>query len=64
MGSRGIIRRIAVVLVAVVLAALLLGGASASGSDVDCQYGAISALGPVDAEGNGDTTPVVSCIGP
>ena len=43
---------------------LLLAPASASDSGPTCQFGAISALGPVDAQGNGDTTPDVSCIEP
>lgn len=45
-------------------AALLLAQASASQSDPGCQYGAISALGPVDENGAGDTTPDVRCIAP
>ena len=51
--------------IAVVLSLLLLGGASAGQVDpTKCQYGAISAIGPVDAEGRGDTTPEVACITP
>jgi hypothetical protein len=45
-------------------AMLLLGQASASDSGPQCQYGAISAMGPVDAAGHGDTTPDVRCIEP
>ena len=60
-GSRALF---AVAAVLVVTAALLLAQASASGSGPECQYGAISALGPVDAQGNGDTTPDVRCIQP
>lgn len=51
---------------AVLLSVLTLGSASAS--DVEpperCTVGAISALGPVDAAGNGDTTPDVRCLEP
>ena len=47
-----------------VAAALLLGQASASDAGPQCQYGAISALGPVDESGAGDTTPDVRCIEP
>jgi hypothetical protein len=43
---------------------LLLGQASASDSEPQCRYGAISAMGPVDAAGNGVTTPDVRCIEP
>lgn len=53
------------VAVAIVLSLLLLGSASAGQVDpTSCRYGAISAIGPVDAEGNGDTTPDVACITP
>jgi hypothetical protein len=45
-------------------AMLLLGQASASDSEPQCRYGAISAMGPVDAAGNGVTTPDVRCIEP
>ena len=45
-------------------AALLLAQASASDSAPQCQFGAISALGPVDENGQGDTTPDVRCIEP
>ena len=52
-------------LVAAVIAAVLLAQASASGSaGTDCAVGAISAMGPVDAQGHGDTTPDVRCIEP
>jgi hypothetical protein len=49
-----------------VLAAILAIG-SAAASDVQpesCAYGAISAIGPVDAAGEGDTTPDVRCLEP
>jgi hypothetical protein len=53
------------VAIAIVLSLLLLGSASAGQVDpTSCQYGAISAIGPVDAQGNGDTTPDVACIAP
>lgn len=45
-------------------AALLLAQASASVATPQCHYGAISALGPVDESGAGDTTPDVRCIEP
>ena len=52
-------------LVAALLASVLLfAQASASGSGGDCPQGAISAIGPVDAQGRGDTTPDVSCLEP
>jgi hypothetical protein len=50
---------------AVLVSVLMLGPASASPvAPETCALGAISALGPVDAEGNGDTTPDVRCIEP
>jgi hypothetical protein len=53
------------VAIAIVTSLLLLGSASAGQVDpAGCQYGAISAIGPVDANGNGDTTPDVACITP
>jgi hypothetical protein len=53
------------VAIAIVTSLLLLGSASAGQVDpTGCQYGAISAIGPVDANGNGDTTPDVACITP
>ncbi len=57
-------------LLAVALGTMLLGSvmllaqASASGSGADCPHGAISAIGPVDAEGRGQTTRDVRCIEP
>jgi hypothetical protein len=59
--SRGLFAFAAALAVA---AALLLAQASASVSSPECQYGAISALGPVDESGAGDTTPDVHCIEP
>lgn len=51
--------------IAVVASVLAIGQASASGeSRESCAYGAISALGPVDAAGNGDTTPDARCLQP
>ena len=53
------------VAIAIVASLLLVGSASAGGVDpTACQYGAISAIGPVDAQGNGDTTPDVRCLEP
>jgi hypothetical protein len=50
---------------AVVLSVLTLGQASASDvAPEQCQYGAISAIGPVDTAGNGDTTADVRCLEP
>ena len=60
-GSRGLFV-FAAVLAAV--ATLLLAQASASDSEPRCEFGAISALGPVDEQGHGDTTPDVRCIEP
>lgn len=49
----------------IVIALLLLAPASAGQVEPEhCPYGAISAIGPVDAEGNGDTTPDVACMTP
>lgn len=45
-------------------ATLLLAQASASHSEQGCQFGAISALGPVDEQGHGDETADVRCIEP
>lgn len=52
-------------LLALVVLASVLTLNSASASDVrpeSCPYGATSALGPVDAQGNGDTTPETRCL--
>ena len=65
--SRTTLWLLALGVVATVLAsAMLLSQASASGTPTptDCPNGAISAIGPVDAQGLGDTTPDVSCIEP
>ena len=62
MGSRRGLFVFAAVLV--LAAALLLAQASASDSGPQCQVGAISALGPVDESGQGDTTPDLRCIEP
>ena len=32
------------------------------GQPVPCTHGGISAIGPVDAQGRGDTTPEVACL--
>ncbi|NUT56560.1 MAG: hypothetical protein HOQ03_11345 [Thermoleophilia bacterium] len=53
-----------VVAAALIAASLLFAQTSASDDGPTCQFGAISALGPVDAQGNGDTTPDVRCIEP
>ncbi len=48
---------------AIVVSLLLLAPAGAGPVDPErCADGAISAIGPVDAEGNGDTTPDVACM--
>jgi hypothetical protein len=48
---------------AIVVSLLLLAPAAAGPVDPErCAYGAISAIGPVDAHGNGDTTPEVACM--
>jgi hypothetical protein len=53
------------VAISIVVSLLLLGSASAGQVDpTSCEYGAISAIGPVDLEGNGDTTPDVVCTIP
>jgi len=44
--------------------AVFLAQASASESGVDCRHGEISAIGPVDAQGRGDTTPDLRCLEP
>jgi hypothetical protein len=49
----------------IIVSLLLLAPASAGQVEPEhCAYGAISAIGPVDADGNGDTTPDVACITP
>jgi hypothetical protein len=49
----------------IVVSLLLLAPATAGQVEPEqCPYGAISAIGPVDAEGNGDTTPDVACMKP
>ncbi|MDX6399335.1 MAG: hypothetical protein QOJ43_2743 [Gaiellaceae bacterium] len=56
---------LALVALTLVVSLLLLGPASAGQVEPEqCAYGAISAIGPVDAEGNGDTTPDVACMTP
>lgn len=51
--------------VGVLSSVLMLGSASASEVPPEtCVYGAISAIGPVDAEGNGDATADVACLEP
>ena len=49
--------------VAVLAGVLALGSASASQVDPEtCPDGAVSAIGPVDADGRGDATPAVACV--
>jgi hypothetical protein len=49
----------------VIVSVLAIGQATASAvAPEQCTVGAISALGPVDADGNGDTTADVRCIEP
>lgn len=53
------------IVLALLASFLLLGPAAASGVEPEnCPYGAISALGPVDAEGRGDTEADVACVEP
>ena len=47
-----------------VVFALLVSQNSASGSQRDCEHGEISAIGPVDEQGRGRTTPDVRCLEP
>jgi len=49
-------------LAAVLASVVLLAQATASESGRDCPAGAISAIGPVDARGRGDSLPEVACI--
>jgi hypothetical protein len=59
---------LSIVVTAVVAAALLLAQAQAADSGAvsgaDCPHGAISAIGPVDLQGRGDTEPDVRCVVP
>ena len=56
---------VVLVLVATLLvSSVLLDRGSAAGSGRDCTTGAISAVGPVDARGAGDTTPDERCLDP
>lgn len=57
-------RIVLAVAAALIAASLLFAQASSSGSGLTCQFGAISAIGPVDAQGRGDTTPDVACLEP
>jgi hypothetical protein len=47
-----------------VAVALLVSLARASGSQQECEHGEISAIGPVDEQGRGHTTPDVHCLEP
>jgi hypothetical protein len=52
-------------LLALLLAvALFVSRTPASGSQRDCEHGEISAIGPVDEQGRGQTTPDVRCLEP
>lgn len=58
-------RLLALLFLALLLAfALLVSRTSASGSPRDCEHGEISAIGPVDEQGRGQTTPEVVCLEP
>jgi hypothetical protein len=49
----------------IVLSLLLLAPAAAGEVEPQhCAFGAISAIGPVNAEGKGDATPDVACMTP
>lgn len=49
--------------IAVLAGVLALGSASASDVDPEkCPHGAISAFGPVDANGNGDASADAACL--
>jgi hypothetical protein len=62
---RGVSGLLTLVVMAILLAAIpLLARASASGAVADCNDGAISAIGPIDAQGSGQTAPEVRCIEP
>ena len=62
-GSRGLFVLAAVLAVATTLL-LTQATASDSGPGPACELGAISAMGPIDEQGRGDTTPDVRCIEP
>ena len=49
---------------AILASVVLFAQTAASGPHLDCRYGGISAIGPVDAQGRGDTTPDVRCLEP
>ena len=49
---------------AVLASVVLFAQTAASRPHTECQHGAISAIGPVDAQGRGDTTPDVRCLEP
>ena len=60
-GRRPVLWLLAFVLV-VTLAWVVFAAQAGSGAVPACQFGAISAIGPVDANGNGDTTPEARCL--
>ena len=49
---------------AMLASVVLFAQPAAPGPHVDCRYGGISAIGPVDEQGRGDTTPDVLCLEP
>jgi len=55
---------LALIIVMVLASVVLLAQGSARGSGSDCPDGAISAIGPVDAKGRGDTTADIICLQP
>ena len=64
-GDRLRLDRCALALGGAVLASVFLfAQTAASGPHLECRYGAISAIGPVDAQGNGDLTADVRCLEP
>lgn len=56
---------LALLFLALLLAfAVLISRTSASGSPRDCEHGEISAIGPVDEQGRGQTIPQILCLEP
>lgn len=49
---------------AIVVALTFVSFAAHAGprAEAACEFGAISAIGPVDQNGNGDTTPEIRCL--
>ena len=50
------------VAIVVALTCVAFAAQAGSGPDAACEFGAISAIGPVDQNGNGDTTPEIRCL--